>query len=1105
MTKYNPAPYLVLFFIGSMLFSCDPTEQNNSTTLFTTVPSEKSHIDFVNKLPESPGMNSFVYEYFYNGGGVAAADFNNDGLKDLYFTANLVGNSLYLNQGDFEFEDVTRKANAVGINSWTNGVSVVDINNDGMLDIYLSKSGNFRNPEQRKNELLLNMGVDENGIPQFKERAANFGLDNAQFSMQSAFFDYDLDGDLDMYLLNHIPTKGDSSLWHGGRYQSSSLGDRFYVNENGYYYDRTQEVGIFSNGVSYGLGIGISDLNQDGWPDIYISNDYEEHDYCYINNKNGTFREVVKIATNQISNFSMGNDVADYNNDGFTDIVVLDMASEDNYGQKTSMPSMNPEKFYSMVNNDLHYQYMFNMLHKHSTHIDSLGTPFFSNTGQIAGISKTDWSWAPLLADYDNDGLKDLFITNGIKRDFRNNDYNNTIQDSIYKNNNYLKTPETMMQAVLATPNKPAKNYFFKNTNGTKFENQDSLWISDQQKNFSNGAAYADLDNDGDLDLIINNVDSKATILKNNAQNNYISLMFYGDKKNPHGVGAKISVYHGGNIQFFENYPVRGYLSSVPNEIIAGIGKATTIDSVSVEWPGGNAQTLKQVEINSRIILRFEESTERVLKIKNEPSKLFFNKTTSNIQHIENNFDDYQKQVLLPHKMSEFGPDLVMGDANNDGLDDVFIPQSSGTASQLFLQNKDGSFTLGQSFKKEASFEDVTGIFLDTDNDGDQDLMVVTGGNEFDSNSPMYQDRLYQNNKGTFVLNNTAIPSYSISGSKVKKIDFNSDGRMDLIVAGAHVPGAYPKAANSKILMNDGNQFIDKTDAVCPQFNQLGMVRDFEITDIDGDGDLDIIAVGEWMSPTLFINNQGKFSDLEYKGKEQLSGWYYAVKSVDIDNDGDQDLLLGNLGLNYKYKANDKEPFEVYYGDFDDNGQNDIVLGYYNFGSLYPVRGKQCSSQQMPSLKSEIKTYHDFGSKTLPEIYSEDRLAKGSVLKAYNFASGVLINEGQNKFTFKTFPDFAQLSSINSILTKDFNQDGLEDVIVAGNLFSSEIETPRNDAGYGMVLLNKGNGSFTSMDAHQSGLFIPYDVKSIEWIQLNNQLHMMVGIHNKKALTYQIK
>ena len=1089
---------LIAVISGLLLISCFQKEVT-PTALFSYVKSSHSKIKFQNNVPVNVLTNKFTYEYVYNGAGVSVGDVNNDGLDDIYFLSNLEDNELYLNKGNFEFKEVSEIAHTKGARGWATGSNMVDINNDGLLDIYVCRSGPYGKEKLLVNELFVNQGVNKDGIPIFKESAKEYGLDATSNSIQAAFFDFDLDGDLDMYLMNHNA----QTISSGARDKFSALGDKFYINENGKYFDKTKEVGIYSNAISYGLGLGVSDLNKDGWPDVYVSNDYDEPDYMYLNQKNGTFKEVIQKATNHVSNFSMGNDIADYDNDGYVDIINLDMVSEDNYGMKTSMASMNPEKFRANVEKGNHYQYMYNTFHKHSTYMSKDGIPFFSDVAQMSGIANTDWSWAPLLADFDNDGFKDIFISNGIKRDFRNKDFFNESMLFQKNNSDALTNSKKLMSLLEKIPARAKQNYFYRNNGDLTFQKKSMQWLPDNSETFSNGAVYSDLDNDGDLDLVVNNVDAEASIMRNNSEtlsnNGFLKFKFKGGEGNIMGLGAQLYLYTENGFQLYENYTTRGYQSSVAPKLNIGVAEGVNIDSIKVIWPNGNEQLVLGIERNKFYSFDVKDATPSYLNDEDKLNTIFYElKNSSKIKHTENNYNDYKYQVLLPHKMSQFGPALAVGDVNNDGMQDFYLGQSTGEVSRIYLQTKSGEFTGGQSFKNDRLFEDVSSEFFDFDNDGDLDLYVASGGNEFSNNSENYLDRLYENINGVFKRRENLLPKdIFISSSKIIIEDINNDGFKDIFVGGRHKPRDYPSPVSSYLLINSKGKFIDATEELVPELKDIGMVTDAQFSDFDSDNDKDMVIVGEWMAPVIFENNNGKFSKVKNTYLESLSGWYYAIKSVDLDNDGDDDYVLGNLGNNYKYKANQKEPLEMFYGDFDDNGKNDIVLGYYNFGELFPVRGKDCSTQQVPTIKNVTPTYHEFGSSTVLDLYGDKKIEASLNLSSFNFSSGVLKNNGVDGFEFIPFPNSVQTSSINDVLIKDLNTDGYTDLVVAGNLFVSEIETPRNDGGYGLVLLNKGTCNFDIINANRSGLFLPYDVKVLDWITVDGKQCVISGSNDE--------
>ncbi|WP_291868998.1 VCBS repeat-containing protein [Maribacter sp.] len=1104
MIKYNLSIKLLLFFLSIFLFSCkkDSTNENHqkkesNLVLFTEINANKSGVDFINEIPESSAMNSMVYEYFYNGGGVAVGDINNDGLADIYFTSNLKDNKLYLNKGNLKFDDITDRAKVKGSFGWTTGVTMVDINADGWLDIYVCKSGKGK-AKNRQNELFVN---NKNGT--FTEAAAQYGLHFSGYSTQASFFDFDKDGDLDMYLLNHNVSPVNTNNPENFKNQEDEfVGDKLYRNDSGKFTDISKKAGIIANPLGFGLGVSIGDLNQDGWPDIYVANDYVEHDYLYYNNGNGTFTESLKTAIKHTPSFSMGTDIADFNNDGLLDIMSLDMVAEDNYSIKTSMSGMSPETFNYAVTNGFHYQYMFNALQM------NIGCQKFSEIAQLSGVSNTDWSWSPLFADFDNDGFKDLFVSNGLKRDFRNNDFRNfKIKRLKHAQKNKENMASVIEELIKQTPQRKTLNYFFKNNGDLTFSKTSTIW-GITKPTFSNGVAYADLDNDGDLDLVVNNIDEPATILKNNSNKNYLQFQFKGDSKNPFGIGVRVEAKTKNGSQFIENYATRGYQSAVEPILHLGLNHLKSVESVTILWPNGRFQTIKNIKANQRLTINYKDAELIPKNNKQQKNTLFTDVTKASKiahRHIENDYNDFIKESLLPHKMSQFGPALAIGDVNNDGLDDFYIGGSKGFSASLYVQNKNGALELFHTeiFDTDKNYEDIDAVFFDADNDSDLDLYVVSGGNEWKANNRMYQDRLYINTNGSFKRDNSKLPKMYSSGSCVKPFDFDNDGDLDLLIGSRLKGQTYPFSDPCYLLENNKGLFKDVTKDKAPKLSEIGMVTDAIWTDFDNDNQTDLIVVGEWMEITFFKNEKGHLT-LQENTLPNSNGWWNSIEGADFDNDGDTDYIVGNLGLNYKYKASVKEPFEVFSTDFDDNGTNDIVLGYYYNQDLFPLRGRECSSNQMPFIKEKFPTYDSFGSAKLTDVYSAEKLNTALHLKVNTFASVYLENIGNGKFNTIKLPKQAQMSSINDILINDFNADGLKDVLIAGNMYQSEVETARNDASYGLMLENNGKNSFKAISALESGIVINGMVKGLHTIQQKNTEKILITKNNDSLVVYKL-
>lgn len=1062
-----------------------------SNVIFTALQNSKTGINFQNTLIENDSLNYFTYSYLYMGGGVSAGDINNDGLIDVFFTGNQKSNKLYLNKGNLQFEDITENADLSGDSRWYTGVTMADVNGDGFLDIYCSVGGKFT---PKENQLFIN-----NGDNTFSESAKEFGIDDAGNSVQATFFDYDKDGDLDLYVANYPPTKFSSPTFVY-TYRMNNIkdldSDHLYRNDGGIFTDITKEAGLLNFGLS--LSATIGDLNNDSWPDIYVSNDFNSPDFMYLNNKNGTFKEVVKEATGHTSFYGMGVDISDFNNDGNLDIFQVDMDAESNRRKKANMASMNPELFWDVVNAGFHYQYMHNCMQINSGVFND-GVPYFSNVSRITGTSSTDWSWGPLFADFDNDGLKDLFISNGTRREINNNDYFNSLEEGKSETTDLLKKS-------LEIPSEKIDNFMFKNKGNLNFERVNKAW-GIEYEGFSNGVAYADLDNDGDLEIITNNIDDYASVFENHSSDiyNYIKIQFKGHSKNKQGLGNRVYIKTKESTQMQELTLSRGFQSSVAPELHFGLKKLEKIEEVKVVWTSGKVERLSDIATNQTLVLEEKNAIEQLPELQEAKQKLFTQSENmlSHIRHQENEYDDFKDQVLLPHKMSTFGPALAVGDLNNDGLDDFFIGGSSNFSSQMFYQTEDAFKQKWMPvFAEDKLSEDVGALIFDPDNDGDNDLYVVSGGYEFKATDERLQDRLYLNNgKGEFVKAQSALPKMITSGSKVYNADFDKDGKSDLLVLGRQIPGSYPSPAASYILKNttkDGNVHFDFFSEMQPKaFSDLGMATSAVITDFNNDSWLDIIIVGEWMPIRVFKNMKTEFVEVseEMGLNSDTTGWWWSINEGDFDNDGDMDYIIGNNGLNYKYKATKDATFDIFVNDFDKDNHSDIVLSYYNDGKQYPVRGRGCSSQQIPSIKKKFKDYESFSEATLVDVYSEKALESALHYQVKSFASIYLENK-EGKFVVHELPIEVQLSSINQTLVEDFDKDGNLDILVAGNLFNSEVETPRNDASHGAYAKGDGQGSFQVVSASKSGFFTPGDIKDMVKIKIKEKQYIIAVKNN---------
>lgn len=1100
--------FLIHWLLYSAIFAgCGNNKPvaDTNTPLFKLIAPEQTHIDFANTLTEGLNTNVLMYEYFYNGGGVATGDLNGDGLPDVYFTGNMTDNKLYLNQGKLQFKDVTAEAGVAGRpGPWKTGVTMADVNGDGKLDLYICYSGKVR-AEKRVNQLLINQGNNAAGVPVFKDMTADYGLDFPSFSTQAYFFDYDRDGDLDLLLINHNPGRisimDEAFVKDMAAKRDAESGIRLLRNDNNRFIDITEKAGIVNNPLSYGLAAGIADINDDGWPDIYISNDYSVPDRLYINNAKGAFTDELQKQMGHTSFYSMGNDVTDINNDGKPDIYTLDMLPEDNKRQKLLFGIDNYEAFDLNLKVGFYYQYMRNMLQINN------GNNTFSEVGQLAGVSNTDWSWAPLFADYDNDGWKDLFVSNGYTRDYTNMDFLKFMGDNL-KDRRVMR--EDLLNIVNQMPSSQVKSYFFKNEGNAMFSNVSSQWGITMPSN-SNGAAYADLDNDGDLDLVINNINQPAFVYENQASaqnsNHYLAVSLKGAGGNTQGIGAKVSVYSKGKQQLLEQMPTRGYQSTVSSVLHFGLGANKVIDSLRVTWQRGGSQLLTNVKADRQVTLNEEDA--KGTKPFPKAIKPVFKETASPIitHQIENTTNDFKRQPLLPNSISFSGPCLAKADVNGDGLEDVYVGGHNGQPGALYLQQNDGKFTAkaNAAFAADQKSTDAAALFVDANNDGKPDLYVASGGYaDYKADDPLLQDRLYlSNGGGNFTKATQALPKMTGSKSCVKAADINGDGFADLFVGGRVIPGQYPEAPESYILINDGKgHFSNQTANYNPAIKNIGMVTDAAWVDMNGDQKPDLVLVGEWMPITIFENNNAKLTDATGKYfDKKYTGWWNCITISDINHDGHPDIIAGNIGLNTQCKATDAEPAEMLYKDFDDNGSVDPILCFYIQHVSYPYVTRDEMLDQMSIMRGRFPDYKSYADATVDKIFTAEELQGVKKLSANHLATSFFLSNAQGKLHENNLPVQAQYAPVYTITILDYDHDGKNDLLLCGNLNHARIRFGKYDANYGVLFKGDGKGGYSYVNQPESGFNLKGDVRSV--LQLKNMLLFSTDQGGLKAYKQQ--